>query len=223
MTSIANDPGAPEAERPQVTTPAGLVARASGLIFVISGPSGVGKDTIKKCLQDQDFPIGYCVTATTRPAREGEIHGLHYYFVTDAEFEEMLRSGELIEHAVVHGKYSYGIPFEGLRAGLRSGMDVMLTPDVQGAEALRALLPNTVSIFLAPSSLEALRPRIERRNATPEEVARRMKTAAGEMLRLGEFDYIVVNEDDKLDVTVEKVKAIITAERVRVKPRRVVL
>lgn len=224
MGSIANDP-APEAES---SAPSGGLlssgGRASGLVFVISGPSGVGKDTIKQCLRDTDFPIGYCVTATTRPARDGELHGIHYFFVSDADFCGMLHRGDLIEHAVVHGKHSYGIPIEGLRAGMRNGRDVLVTPDVQGAATLRALIPNAISIFLAPTSLEELKLRIaDPRSGRLEEMETRLKTAAVEMRRMGEFDYLVVNEDGKLDETVEQVKAIVAAERLRVKPRRVVL
>jgi guanylate kinase len=222
--SIANDP-TPEAEH---SVPSGALlssgGRASGLVFVISGPSGVGKDTIKQCLRDSDFPIGYCVTATTRPARQGEQHGIDYFFVSDAEFCAMLNRGDLIEHAVVHGKHSYGIPIEGLRAGMRNGRDVLVTPDVQGAATLRALIPNAISIFLAPTSLEELKLRIaDPRSGRLEEMETRLKTAAVEMRRMGEFDYLVVNEDGKLDETVARVKAIVTAERLRVKPRRVVL
>jgi guanylate kinase len=222
--SIANDPSAGDdlsSQRSGLTSDAG---RASGLVFVISGPSGVGKDTIKQCLRESDFPIGYCVTATTRKAREGEVHGLHYFFVSDAEFARMLNQGELIEHAVVHGKHSYGIPLEGLRAGMRSGRDVLVTPDVQGASTLRALIPNAISIFLAPTSLEELKPRIaDPSSGRLEDLDQRLRTAAAEMRRVGEFDYLVVNEDGKLDQTVDQVKAIITAERARVRPRRVVL
>ena len=224
MGSIANDPGAgDDGSSPSagLTSDAG---RASGLVFVISGPSGVGKDTIKKHLRDSGFPIGYCVTATTRPPRAGEIHGLHYYFLSDAEFAAKLRCGQFIEHAVVHGKHSYGIPLEGLRAGMRSGHDVLVTPDVQGAATLRALVPNAISIFLAPTSLEELKLRIaDPRSGRLEDLDQRLKTAAVEMRRMGEFDYLVINEDGKLDETLDAVRAIITAERLRVKPRRVVL
>jgi guanylate kinase len=222
--SIANDPGSADDASSQsggLTSDAG---RASGLVFVISGPSGVGKDTIKKCLRDTHFPIGHCVTATTRKAREGEVHGLHYFFISEAEFTAKLKCGQFIEHSVVHGKHSYGIPLEGLRQGMRSGNDVLVTPDVQGAATLRALIPNAISIFLAPSSLEELKLRIaDPRSGRVEDLEQRLKTAAVEMRRIGEFDYLVVNENGRLDQTVEQVKAIVMAERLRVKPRRVVL
>ena len=224
MVSIANDPGAVDDTSIQN---AGLVSdagRAYGLVFVISGPSGVGKDTIKSCLRDSKFPVGFCVTATTRPARDGERHGHDYFFLTEDEFRAKLTRGQFIEHAVVHGKHWYGIPIEGLRVGMRSGDDVLVTPDVKGAATLRALIPNAISIFLAPSSMEELKLRIaDPRSGRLEDLDRRLKTAAGEMRRMGEFDYIVVNENGKLDQSVDAVKAIITAERLRVKPRRVVL
>jgi guanylate kinase len=198
--------------------------RAYGRVFVISGPSGVGKDTIKNRLRESGFPLGYCVTATTRPARPGEQHGRDYYFLTEAQFKAKLDQGQFIEHAIVHGKHWYGIPIEGLRAGMRSGDDVLVTPDVKGAATLRALIPNAISIFLAPANPEELRLRIaDPSSGRTEDLETRMKTAAAEMRRMGEFDYVVVNENGKLDQTVEHVKAIITAERLRVKPRRVVL
>jgi guanylate kinase len=206
---------------------AGLVSdagRAYGRVFVISGPSGVGKDTIKNCLRDSKFRIGFCVTATTRPARPGEVHGRDYYFLTEDEFRAKLDGGQFIEHAIVHGKHWYGIPLEGLRAGMRSGDDVLVTPDVKGAATLRALIPNAISIFLAPASLDELKLRIaDPSSGRLEDLETRMRTAAAEMRRMGEFDYIVVNQDGKLKDSVEAVKAIITAERLRVKPRRVVL
>jgi len=196
---------------------------ASGLVFVISGPSGVGKDTIKQRLKDRGFPIGYCVTATTRPARPNEIHGVHYFFVSEAEFDAMLAAGELIEHAVNHGK-RYGVPFKGLRAGLQRGPDVLITPDVQGAAALRAKYPGVISIFLAPPSLDDLKPRLANRNSeTPAELAIRLETAAREMERVPEFDYLVINERDRVDQTVDTVQAIVTAERHRIKRRIVTL
>ena len=224
MVSIANDSEVgddPGMRSAKVVSDAG---RAYGRVFVISGPSGVGKDTIKNRLRESGFPLGYCVTATTRPARPGEQHGRDYYFLTEAQFKAKLDQGQFIEHAIVHGKHWYGIPIEGLRAGMRSGDDVLVTPDVKGAATLRALIPNAISIFLAPANPEELRLRIaDPSSGRTEDLETRMKTAAAEMRRMGEFDYVVVNENGKLDQTVEHVKAIITAERLRVKPRRVVL
>jgi guanylate kinase len=193
-------------------------------VFVISGPSGVGKDTIKNRLRESKFRIGFCVTATTRPARPGERDGFDYFFLTEAEFKAKLDRGEFIEHSINHGKHMYGIPIEGLRAGMRTGNDVLVTPDVKGAATLRALIPQAISIFLQPANLEELKLRIaDPRSGRTEDLETRMRTAAVEMRRMGEFDYVVVNENGKLDQSVEAVKAIITAERLRVKQRRVVL
>jgi guanylate kinase len=219
--SIADDPAPDAASSGHGCPESAGAASGCGLVFVISGPSGVGKDTIKQCLKDSGFPLGYCVTATTRPARANEVNGVHYYFVSDAEFDRMLADGELLEHAVNHGK-RYGIPLRGLRDGMRTGRDVLVTPDVQGAAALRAIHPGVVSIFLAPSSLDELKPRLAgRKSETPEEMVIRLETAAREMERVHEFDYLVINERDRIDQTVDMVKAIVTAERSRVNPRKI--
>jgi guanylate kinase len=199
----------------------GSTAPVEGRVFILSGPSGVGKDTITKCLKDIGFPLGYCVTATTRRQRPGEIHGVSYYFLSEDEFAALEAAGGLLEHAVVHGQ-RYGIPVEGLRAGLRTGHDVLVTPDVQGAATLRAKLPHAITIFLAPPTLEELVPRLAKRGSeTPEERAIRLATAEREMQRVDEYDYVVVNERGRVYESVEKIKAIITAERCRVQPRLV--
>lgn len=224
MGSIANDSAAADCSPSGSGQEILSGVRGSGLVFVLSGPSGVGKDTIKECLRRSGFPLGFCVTATTRPPRPSEVHGEHYYFVSEDEFRAMIRRDELIEYAIVHGRHYYGIPLRGLRDGLRAGNDVLVTPDVNGAATLRALVPNTISIFVAPTNLEELKLRIaDPKSGRLEDMEQRLKTAAVEMRRIGEFDYLVVNEHGKLDATVERVKAIVTAERLRVRPRRVVL
>jgi guanylate kinase len=222
--SIANDPDWGDDGSIPSTRIVSDAGRAYGRVFVISGPSGVGKDTIKNYLRESKFRIGFCVTATTRPARQGERDGFDYFFMTEADFKAKLDRGEFIEHSVNHGKHMYGIPIEGLRAGMRTGDDVLVTPDVKGAATLRALIPQAISIFLAPANLEELKLRIaDPKSGRTEDLETRMKTASAEMRRMGEFDYVVVNENGKLDRSVEAVKAIITAERLRVKQRRVVL
>ena len=224
MAGVANGPDDGDDGNPPASRVVSDAGRAYGRVFVISGPSGVGKDTIKNRLRESGFRLGFCVTATTRPPREGEQHGRDYLFMTNAEFRAKLDQGQFIEHAVVHGKYLYGIPLEGLRAGMRSGDDVLVTPDVKGAATLRALIPNAISIFLTPANPEELRLRIaDPSSGRTEDLETRMRTAAAEMRRMGEFDYVVVNENGKLDESVKAVKAIITAERLRVKQRRVVL
>jgi guanylate kinase len=197
---------------------------SSGLVFVLSGPSGVGKSTLIERLKRDNFPITHCVTATTRPRRQGEEHGVHYYFLTEAQYDALLDKEQFLEHAVVHNLYRYGIPLHSIRDGLRRGRDVILAPDVQGASTVRWKLPNAISIFLRPESLEELEPRLAKRGTeTPEERRVRMATAEREMQRMSEYDYVIVNHRDRLDQAVGDLKAIIVAERLRVCPRTVTL
>ncbi len=197
---------------------------ASGLVFVLSGPSGVGKSTLIERLKRDRFPITHCVTATTRPRRQGEEHAVHYYFLTEDEYDGLLETGQFLEHAVVHKLYRYGIPLQSIRDGLRRGQDVILAPDVQGASTVRWKLPNAITIFLRPSTLEELVPRLAARGTeTPEERRIRLATAEREMQRASEYDYVIINRRDRLDQAVSDLKAIITAERLRVCPRTVTL
>jgi guanylate kinase len=197
---------------------------ASGLVFVLSGPSGVGKSTLIERLKRDQFPITYCVTATTRPRRQGEEHGVHYYFLSEAEYDALLENDQFLEHAVVHNLYRYGIPLHSIRDGLRRGQDVILAPDVQGAGTVRWKLPNAITIFLRPPSLEELVPRLAARNTeTPEERRIRLATAEREMQRMSEYDYVIINHKDRLEQAVGDLKAIVIAERSRVCPRTVVL
>lgn len=206
------------ADDPLTNTP------ASGLVFVLSGPSGVGKSTLIERLKLDGFPITYSVTATTRPRRQGEEHGVHYYFLTDSEYDALLEAEQFLEHAVVHNLYRYGIPLHSIRDGLRRGQDVILAPDVQGASTVRWKLPNAISVFLRPASLDELVPRLVARGTeSPEERRIRMATAEREMQRVSEYDYVIVNQRDRLDQAVSDLKAIIVAERSRVCPRTVSL
>ena len=193
-------------------------------MFVLSGPSGVGKSSLIERLKHDRFPITHAVTATTRPRREGEEHGIHYYFLTDARYDELLSTQQFLEHAVVHNLYRYGIPLHSIREGLRRGQDVILAPDVQGASTVRWKLPNAITVFLRPPSLHELVPRLEARGTeAPEERSVRLATAEREMQRMSEYDYVIVNHRDRLDQAVADLKAIITAERLRVCPRTVTL
>lgn len=193
-------------------------------MFVLSGPSGVGKSSLIERLKHDRFPITHAVTATTRPRREGEEHGIHYYFLTDARYDELLSKQQFLEHAVVHNLYRYGIPLHSIREGLRRGQDVILAPDVQGASTVRWKLPNAITVFLRPPSLDELVPRLEARGTeAPEERSVRLATAEREMQRMSEYDYVIVNHRDRLDQAVADLKAIITAERLRVCPRTVTL
>jgi len=199
-------------------------APVSGLVFVLSGPSGVGKSTLIERLKRDRFPITHTVTATTRPRREGKVHGVHYYFLTSDEYDALLHKEQFLEHAVVHNLHRYGIPLHSIRDGLRRGQDVILAAEVQGASTVRWKLPNAITIFLRPESLEELEPRLAARGTeTPEERHIRMATAEREMQRMSEYDYVIVNHRDRLDQAVTDLKAIITAERLRVCPRTVTL
>jgi guanylate kinase len=195
---------------------------ASGLVFVLSGPSGVGKSTLIELLKRDGFPITHCVTATTRPMRVGEEHGVHYYFLSETDYDALLVQEQFLEHAVVHKLYRYGIPLYSIREGLRRGQDVIIAPDVQGASTVRWKLPNAITIFLRPPSLDELLPRLQARGTeTPEERAIRLATAEREMQRMTEYDYVIVNHRDRLDQALEDLKAIIRGERLRVCKRTV--
>jgi guanylate kinase len=193
------------------------------LLIVISGPSGVGKDTVLQRLKERNTPIHFVVTATTRPARPGEVHGRDYFFVSNDDFAEMIEQGELLEYAIVYNDYK-GIPKQQVRQALATGKDVVLRLDVQGAETVRALAPDALMIFLTTASEVELEERLrQRKTETPEGLKLRIATARQEMKRIQEFDYVVVNPDYELDQTVDTLLAIIEAEHSRVRPRRVTL
>ncbi|GAB4506026.1 MAG: guanylate kinase [Anaerolineales bacterium] len=197
-----------------------LVPSAPPLVVVISGPSGVGKDTVVRRMEEMGYPFHFVVTATSRPRRENEVDGRDYHFVTTAQFEEMIRNDELLEHAIVYGQYK-GIPKSHIREALASGKDVILRIDVQGAATVRRLIPDAVTIFLTAGSEEELFRRLRtRKTEDPEQLRKRMETAREEMKHLPEFDYVVVNSDCHLDDAVRTIVAIITAEKCRTHPRR---
>jgi len=194
-----------------------------GLLVVLSGPSGVGKDAVMARLREQRFPIRFAVTATTRRPREGEVHGKDYLFVSQSEFDRMIAEDELMEWAVVHGN-RYGVPRAQVREAIQRGEAILIRVDVQGAATIRAKAPESVLIFLEPPSMEVLIARLKARGTeTPDELATRIANAREEMKRLPEFDYRVVNPDGGLDEAVDKIKAIIIAEQCRVHRRRVVV
>jgi len=193
------------------------------LLIVISGPSGVGKDSLLHDLTERNLPIHFVVTATTRPRRENEIHGVDYYFVSKDEFARMIEQDELIEYAIVYSDYK-GIPKQQVRDALASGKDVIMRVDVQGAATVRKLAPEAVLIFLTTESEAALVRRLKaRQTETAENLSLRIATARQELKRAAEFDYVVVNAEGHLDVTVDTVVSIIIAEHHRVKHRKVSL
>lgn len=199
------------------------VERPNPLLIVLSGPSGVGKDAVIKRMKELGYPFHFVVTATTRPRRPHERDGIDYHFLTEEEFDSLLKRDEFLEHAVVYGN-RMGIPKQEVREGLDSGQDVVMRVDVQGAATLRKLVPEAVFIFLIAPSEEALFARLRsRKTESAEALQLRLALAREEMKRLYEFDYVVVNRDGALDTTVEKIMAIITAEKCRVCQRVVAL
>jgi guanylate kinase len=186
------------------------------VMVVISGPSGVGKDETLLHMKDRGDPFHFVVTATTRPQREGEVDGVDYHFVTVADFAEMIQMGELLEHAVVYGDYK-GIPKQQVRDALASNRDVLLRIDVQGASTIRRMTKGVVTIFMMAESVDELERRLrERKTEPPDRLKMRIATAREEMKRAGEFDYIVVNRRDRIDLTADTIRAIIVAEKQRV-------
>jgi len=193
------------------------------LLIVISGPSGAGKDTVMQRMQERGLPFHFVVTATTRPKRPNEVNGKDYFFVSKEEFARMIDEDELIEHAIVYGDYK-GIPKQQVREALASGKDVVMRIDVQGAETVRKMSPDALMIFITTESEEELVHRLEtRKTETPDSLALRIATARKELKRVEAFDYVVVNHDYQLDVTVDAIRAIIDAEHHRVTPRKVSL
>jgi guanylate kinase len=193
------------------------------LLVILSGPSGVGKDSILMRMRDVGFPFHFVVTATSRPMRPGERDGYDYHFVSEERFKEMIDQEELLEWAEVYGHYK-GIPKSEVRQALESGRDVLLRIDVQGAATIKQLAPEAVFVFLAPGSFDELRNRLQwRRTESPDQMERRLDMARHEMDSVGEFDYVVVNREDRLDDAVGQIRAIIVAEKQRVRPRHVTL
>ncbi len=186
------------------------------LLLILSGPSGVGKDTVaRKLIERRPDNFYFVVTATTRPPREEEVHGIDYFFVSFDQFARMIQADELLEHAIVYNDYK-GIPKQQIRDALASGRDVILRVDVQGAHTVRTLVSNSISVFLTTRTEQGLVERLQRRKQdTTEGMALRTATARQEMKRMAEFDYCVVNPEDNPEVAVERVLSIIDAAHCR--------
>ncbi|MBQ4564760.1 MAG: guanylate kinase [Oscillospiraceae bacterium] len=184
-----------------------------GRVIIISGPSGVGKGTVVKRIMAADPELCFSVSATTRAIRPGEVDGVSYYFISRERFEEMIQKGEFLEHASYAGNY-YGTPEPAVNAALAQGKSVVLEIEVQGALQVMRRRPDAVSIFIAPPSFEELHRRLAGRGDTdPESMARRLREAKGECELAKEYNYTVIN--DSLEEAVQKVQAILTAERCR--------
>lgn len=203
--------------------PSLLERQREPLLIVVSGPSGVGKDSVVQRMQSRGLPLHFVVTATTRPRRPGEQDGVDYHFVSKDDFAEMIDQDALIEYAIVYNDYK-GIPKAQVKQALSSGQDVIMRVDVQGAETVRALFPEALLVFLAPTSEEELVARLRaRKTETQEGLKLRIATARQELKRVDLFDYYVVNADLRLEDTVDTIMAIIEAEHHRTEPRRVTL
>ncbi len=196
-------------------TPARRTARRRGLMLVLSSPSGAGKTTLTRMLlEDEKKNVELSVSVTTRAKRASEIEGRHYYFIDRKRFDEMVKAGELLEWAEVHGN-GYGTPKKPVESHLRAGKDVLFDIDWQGTLQLyRAARADVVSVFVLPPSAHHLRERLARRAEDNQEVIdRRLRNAIEELDHWREYDYVIVNDD--LDRAYRAVKAILAAERQR--------
>ena len=185
-----------------------------GLMLVLSSPSGAGKSTLSRKLLAEETGITLSVSVTTRPRRQGEVHGRHYYFIDLAAFNRMVRTGELLEHAEVFGK-RYGTPRQPVERALQQGRDVLFDIDWQGTQQLREKMPqDMVSIFVLPPSARELERRLHTRAQDSDAAIRqRMSKAAGEMSHWPEYDYVVINRD--LGRAFAQVRSILAAERLK--------
>ena len=187
-----------------------------GLLLVLSGPSGVGKGTVKSAIvENKVFPFEYSVSMTTRKPRPGEVNGKDYYFVTQERFEQAINQGELLEYNQYVNNF-YGTPLAPVKKMLNEGKDVLLEIDVNGAQKVREKMPDGVFIFLTPPVLHTLHLRLENRGTESEDVIMgRIKQARHEILVMQDYDYAVVN--DTVANAVDHIKAIVDAEHVSVK------
>lgn len=191
------------------------------LLIVISGPSGVGKDSVLDEMKARELPFHFVITATTRAPRSDEIDGVDYFFLSQDEFARMIDEGELLEYAVVYKDYK-GIPKSQVREALASGKNVIMRIDVQGAETVRQLVKDALLIFLTPQNEEELINRLKKRDTeTKESLKLRIATTRQEYKKIDLFDYLVVNKEDLLNETVDTIEAIIQAEQHRVHQREV--
>ena len=187
-----------------------------GLLFVVSGPSGAGKDTLVDALRARMPRLKYSVSATTRDPRPAEEEGHQYFFVTHSDFEKRIAEGGFLEYREYNGNL-YGTPRDFVERTLTEGYDLIMKPEVNGALAIKSTFADAVLVFLLPDKFSHLRERLlARRTETNEEIARRLEIAHEEMKYLRHFDYIVINEERREDEAVNDLEAIVRAERFRI-------
>jgi guanylate kinase len=190
-------------------------------MIVLSGPSGVGKDSVLRALKKSELPIHHVVTVNTRNPRPDEAEGVDYFFVSREKFEDMIQKDEFIEYSRVYEDYK-GVPKSQIREALNSGKDVVLRLDVQGAEKIKKIYPQAVLIFLLPSSQEDWYKRLGgRRHIHEKDLDTRILTVKDELVKARDFDYLVINEQNKLSKTVSLIESIITAEHLRASSRKI--
>lgn len=190
-----------------------------GTLFIFSAPSGAGKTSLVKKLVEKTSHLGVSVSHTTRAPRQGEVDGKDYHFTSKEKFEEMIMSGSFLEHAQVFDNY-YGTSQEWVQTELAAGRDIILEIDWQGAAQVRRLVPEAVSVFIAPPSIEALRERLNGRGLDDTAIIeRRMADARNEMSHYAEFDYLIINDD--FENALEELRSIIIARRHRLDAQQV--
>ncbi|MBU0645765.1 MAG: guanylate kinase [Alphaproteobacteria bacterium] len=192
-----------------------MEAERRGLLIILSSPSGAGKSTLARALMEWDNSLRFSISATTRAPRPGEVDGVDYHFVNEATFKDMVNDGEMLEHAHVFGNF-YGSPSAPVRTAIETGRDVLFDVDWQGAQQIAnsVLRDHVLSIFVLPPSIRELRRRLETRGQDSDEViAKRMEKSWDEISHWDGYDYVLVNDD--LATSFERLKTIITAERLR--------
>ncbi len=188
--------------------------KARGSLIILSGPSGAGKGTIHNELLRTEENLTYSVSMTTRSPREGEKEGVDYFFVSEEQFKKEIKNKSFLEYALVHGNY-YGTPKKSVLDSLDKGLDVILELDIQGALKIKENYPDGIFIFIMPPSMRELKNRLVKRGTeTKEKIIERFKNAYKEINELSKYNYVVIN--DEVDKAVEKVRAIMLAERCRV-------
>lgn len=190
-------------------------------LLVISGPSGVGKDSVIERMCKNSNVYKYIVTVTTREKRQGEINGKHYHFITKSHFDHMIDNNELLEWAMVYGNY-YGVPKQDVIDSLNKYETVIIKVDVQGALSIKKVVSGAVFIFIMPPSESVLYDRlINRGYISEDDLQRRFSIARDEMNKIDYFDYVVENNTDNIDFAVSDINSIITAERCRINPGQI--